>query len=248
MNSVADGVDVATWVRRSGAMEIWLALAEDSGNPVQLWSADGRLVYANEPALELIGRRLEEARGLRVADFLPPEVARERADYLARAAVAVRPLLIIEHIGGVTWRALLRRIPGGPGLPTLVLAQMFRGADVARVRPDPRRYEVIHATHNQPGPLGDLSRRELEVLRLIGLGQTSEQMADRLQLSIKTIESFRARLARKTGIGSRSGLALLALQQGLVEVPPPTLDLASRPGGVPGRRSRRTEPAGSAKP
>ncbi len=246
MNGPVDGLDIATWVRRASTIDVWLALAEDSGNPVQLWSAHGLLLYANTPALDLIGKRIEEVRGRCVSDFLPAEVANERFSFIARAAAASRPLLIVEHIGGVAWRALMRRIPGGPGMSTLVLAQMFRGADTTRVRLDAQRYEVIQAVHNQPGPLADLSRREMEVLRLIGLGLTSEHMARRLGLSIKTIESFRARLAKKTGIGSRSGLALLALQQGLVEVPPPTLNLATETVSTAAKKRRRTEPIAAA--
>ena len=56
-------------------------------------------------------------------------------------------------------------------------------------------------------PLQSLSDRELEVLELIGQGQSSRQIADRLHVSIKTIESHREHIKTKLGLKRASELA-----------------------------------------
>jgi two-component system response regulator NreC len=63
----------------------------------------------------------------------------------------------------------------------------------------------------------DLSGRELEVLRLIARGLTNPEIAARLFLSVRTIESHRARLQRKLDLTRRSELVQYALERGLVE-------------------------------
>lgn len=56
-------------------------------------------------------------------------------------------------------------------------------------------------------PLERLSDRELEVFRLIGDGLGTRQVAERLHLSVKTVESHRARIKEKLGI--KSGIELV---------------------------------------
>jgi two-component system, NarL family, response regulator NreC len=63
----------------------------------------------------------------------------------------------------------------------------------------------------------ELSARELEVLRLIARGLTNREIAERLFLSVRTIESHRARLQRKLELRRRSELVEYALERGLVD-------------------------------
>ena len=62
-----------------------------------------------------------------------------------------------------------------------------------------------------------LSPREQQVLRLIALGHTNLQVADRLGLSVKTVETYKSRLMTKLGLTGRAALVRYALQQGLLE-------------------------------
>ncbi len=62
-----------------------------------------------------------------------------------------------------------------------------------------------------------LSPRELEVLRLLAMGYTNKQAADQLALSVKTVETYKARLMAKLSLNSRAELVHYALQQGLME-------------------------------
>lgn len=61
-----------------------------------------------------------------------------------------------------------------------------------------------------------LSPRELEVLTLIAQGYTNQQIADRLYLSVKTVETYKARVMEKLSLGSRVELVRYALQHGLL--------------------------------
>jgi two-component system, NarL family, response regulator NreC len=63
----------------------------------------------------------------------------------------------------------------------------------------------------------ELTDRELEVLRLVARGQTNREVAERLFLSVRTVETHRARLQRKLGLSRRSDLVECALERGLVE-------------------------------
>jgi two-component system, NarL family, response regulator NreC len=63
----------------------------------------------------------------------------------------------------------------------------------------------------------ELTERELEVLRLIARGLTNRETAERLFLSVRTIEGHRARIQRKLGRSRRSDLVEYALERGLVE-------------------------------
>ena len=63
----------------------------------------------------------------------------------------------------------------------------------------------------------ELSEREIEILRLIARGLTNREMATRLYLSVRTVESHRARIQRKLGRSRRSDLVEYALERGLVE-------------------------------
>jgi len=61
-----------------------------------------------------------------------------------------------------------------------------------------------------------LSPREVEVLRLIALGHTSAEIAAKLQLSRRTVETHRARILRKLGCRTRADLVQFALRRRLI--------------------------------
>lgn len=67
------------------------------------------------------------------------------------------------------------------------------------------------------GAGGDaLSPRETEVLRLIALGHTSAEIAHKLSLSRRTVETHRARIHRKLGLDTRAQLVAYALGRHLI--------------------------------
>ena len=70
--------------------------------------------------------------------------------------------------------------------------------------------------------MGSLSEREREVFEMVAHGHTSRAIADKLFLSAKTVESYRARLMVKLGLQNRVELTQFALDLGLLGSPPPS--------------------------
>jgi two-component system response regulator NreC len=62
-----------------------------------------------------------------------------------------------------------------------------------------------------------LSPRETEVLRLMALGHTNREIADRLSLSVRTVETHRAHIQQKLGLDSRPELTRYALDNRLLD-------------------------------
>ncbi|KAA3661055.1 MAG: DNA-binding response regulator [Chloroflexi bacterium] len=62
-----------------------------------------------------------------------------------------------------------------------------------------------------------LSEREQEVLQLVALGYTSREVAEKLNLSVKTVETYRSRGMEKLELRSRAALVRFALTKGLME-------------------------------
>lgn len=66
-----------------------------------------------------------------------------------------------------------------------------------------------------PSPASaSLSEREEEVLRRIAWGESNKEVAAGLGLSVKTVETYRARIAEKLGLRSRTDMVRYALRQG----------------------------------
>jgi two-component system, NarL family, response regulator NreC len=61
-----------------------------------------------------------------------------------------------------------------------------------------------------------LTTREVEVLRLLALGHTSAEIAGKLNLSRRTVETHRARILRKLGMTTRAELVSYALRRRLI--------------------------------
>lgn len=62
-----------------------------------------------------------------------------------------------------------------------------------------------------------LTRRELEITRLIVQGFTNNEIADKLSISLQTVQTHRKNLIRKTGSKNVIGLINYAVQNGLIE-------------------------------
>ncbi len=86
-------------------------------------------------------------------------------------------------------------------------------------------------------PFQGLSPRQREVLRLMADGCSTREIAQLLQISVKTVEAHRGELMRRLGIRHVAGLTRYAVRVGLVtpDLPAPrTPDTKSPPGRVRG--------------
>jgi two-component system, NarL family, response regulator NreC len=96
------------------------------------------------------------------------------------------------------------------------LVQAVRMAAEGRTYLNPELGARLAAEPPTPhGPPDDLSARELEVLRLIALGHTNSEIAARLYLSVRTVESHRAHIQQKTRRTSRADLVAYAREHNL---------------------------------
>jgi DNA-binding NarL/FixJ family response regulator len=76
-------------------------------------------------------------------------------------------------------------------------------------------------------PRRPISTREEQVLLLIAEGQANSAIARTLSLSVKTVESHKARLAAKLGVRGSVGLITYAIRRGLVDVGAPRTEAAA---------------------
>ena len=67
-----------------------------------------------------------------------------------------------------------------------------------------------------PATTAALTRREIEVLRLVALGHTNAEIADSLYLSIRTVETHRSNIQSKLKLSRRADLVRYALERRLI--------------------------------
>jgi two-component system, NarL family, response regulator NreC len=114
-------------------------------------------------------------------------------------AAGASAYVLKEAADGELVEAIRRAAAGGSYLdPTL-------GAQIALTPPE------------SPAVTDDLTERELEVLRLIALGNTNSEIAEELCLSVRTVESHRGHIQAKTGRSTRAELVAYALEAGLLD-------------------------------
>jgi two-component system, NarL family, response regulator NreC len=83
--------------------------------------------------------------------------------------------------------------------------------------PDKQATRGESAAHGKPPK--DLSRREREVLGLLAQGHSNQEIADRLRISVKTVETYRTRLQEKLGLKGRAELYRFAAESGILDHP-----------------------------
>jgi two-component system, NarL family, response regulator NreC len=96
------------------------------------------------------------------------------------------------------------------------LVEAVRRASVGDTYLNPRLGARV-AAEPPPGPPGGLSKREVDVLRMIALGHTNAEIAEERYLSVRTVETHRAHIQQKLRLGSRHELVRYALERGLLD-------------------------------
>jgi two-component system, NarL family, response regulator NreC len=93
-----------------------------------------------------------------------------------------------------------------PGISNIIVESFIK-----RANEQPKNDSQLVSTSDQP-----LTKRELEVLKFIALGQTNRQIADTLFLSFRTVNTHRANIMAKLDIHETAGLVRYAISIGLV--------------------------------
>lgn len=78
--------------------------------------------------------------------------------------------------------------------------------------------DLLRESDGSGDPLDQLTDRQREVLKLIAEGRTTREIADRLNVSAKTVETHRSQLMDRLNIRNVPGLVKLAIRMGLVDI------------------------------
>ncbi len=193
--------------------ELWTILKSQPGVGIVLVDADGLVLFANEQARRIyyghadfdpVGQTIEALEG--------PEFAAERLQVL-REVIRTRRPRIIRHIrGGKRTEATLWPLRPKPPNKPRVLTITRQGVLPESEEP---AFPVFESRLVDLGPLDVLTRRELEVLALIGHGTPLKTIALELGVSQRTVERYRTDIARKLRVNSIAEIARLVERAGL---------------------------------
>lgn len=206
---------------------ITLLLAEDH----RVVRAGLRLLLDRQEGLEVVGEAGDIAETERRAAELRPRVIVLDVDMpegssipaiprIQQSAPGTRIVILTMHTAPALARDALRAGATGFVLKEAAEAELL---DAIRAVAAGRTYlnPELGAQLAAEGPDGggrpdDLSARELEVLELIALGHTNGEIATRLFLSVRTVESHRAHIQQKTRRFTRAELVAYAREHGIV--------------------------------
>ena len=152
---------------------------------------------------------------------------------MARDCRETRVLILTMHDDPAYLRSALAAGAAGYLLKRAVDAELIaaiRAVDRGGVFLDPRLANIVvqdvlakrKTKSGETRPTNLLSRRELQVLTLVARGYTSAEIAKQILVGVKTIETYRSRLAEKLGLRTRSDVIRFAVQMGLLT--PETLE------------------------
>ena len=97
--------------------------------------------------------------------------------------------------------------------------ELLRAGPAARFTPEHRTAPVARdafAASTAFTALGPLRPRERDVFRLVAQGLSQRDIAERLSVSVKTVETYRTRIGHKLGLRSRAQLIRCALEAGIL--------------------------------
>ena len=190
-------------VEEDGAMEV-VAEASDGKEAIQK-------VAANRPDVAVVDISMPGFDGLEVVSRLKvsnPDLPvliltmHEEAQYVVRAIEAGAMGYLTKQSAPEQLVTAIRRIHEGHRYITdeATEALALRIAKGARAKT----------------PLDSLSMRELQVLRRLGMGHTNREIANAYNISIKTVDTYRARLLKKLGLRNNAELIRFAIQNNLI--------------------------------
>jgi DNA-binding CsgD family transcriptional regulator len=192
----------------------WSALMDDTNLPVLVVDVNGVIEFANPVASRIMGT--DNASGKNLREFFSEELVNERLGMIRDAVNTGRPITVEGMVKGKLMRAVFRPLVS-PGQPPRVLVVSHLSVGVPQAEGD----GVVRARVNESGALGSLTTREMEILKLIGVGLSTADIAKKLGRSVKTVEWHRVSLGDKLGVTNRVELARIAIAAGLVGLDEP---------------------------
>jgi len=195
-----------------------------------------RLLLSQEPDIEPVGEAGTGREAIFEARALKPDVILMDVVMPDQTGLEALPTLVREH---PETKVLLLSMQDDPryvqeafaaGASGYVLKEAADAEVVAAVREVARggryvnpqlgaRLVVAAAEAERRADEDPLSDREREVLRLLALGHTNQEIAQQLYISVRTAETHRAHIMQKLRLQSRAELVRYALAQGLLDQP-----------------------------
>jgi DNA-binding NarL/FixJ family response regulator len=182
----------------------------------------------SQPDMEVIGEAWDGTDAVRVALDLRPDVVvmdismpgvggAEATELLHRDAPGIRVLALTAHEDRGYLPVVLKAGASGYVLKRAAaddLVRAIRAVAAGETYIDPSVSGQLIAATRPPASGPELSEREAEVLRLIAQGHAIKQIAADLDVSVRTVETYKARGAEKLGLKTRADIVRYALQRG----------------------------------
>lgn len=196
-----------------------------------------RLLIDNQPGLSVVGEAGSGAEAIEKAKALQPDVILLDLNMPGMDGLAAIPLLKQEapesrilvltmyddlsylqealHAGASGY--VLKKAVDSELL--LALQTVLRGETYVHSAMTQKLLQKVEtkAAPAKDDPWNSLSERERDVLRLVALGYTNAEIAGELYLSVKTVETYRARGMEKLNLQTRAQLVKAALERGLLD-------------------------------
>ncbi|CAA9513134.1 MAG: hypothetical protein AVDCRST_MAG30-2605 [uncultured Solirubrobacteraceae bacterium] len=181
------------------------AVFERSRNPMLLFGDDRVYTHVNDAACAALGVPRQHIVGQRVGHLTPSDQQgheRELWDRLMRTGHLVSPWRVARPDGSTKELLLNTTLNAAPG--GLHLSVYLLGGDEEAPEPAASR-------------AGALSPRERQVVQMLALGSTGEQVAQELALSPETVRTHVRNAMDRAGARTRAQLVAIALRDGLID-------------------------------
>jgi DNA-binding NarL/FixJ family response regulator len=183
--------------------------------------------------VEVVGEAADGREALRLAEALQPDVAVLDLSMpglngldAARTMLQSRPklgvVLLTMHDDEQHIIAALRAGVRGYVVKTQAAAALTEAIrqvaeGLTYLTPSVTRLVVDAYLAGREAPPNPLTPRESEVLQLVAEGRTTKEVAGLLKLTVKTAESYRARIMEKLDIHETAGLVRYAIRRGIIQ-------------------------------
>jgi DNA-binding CsgD family transcriptional regulator len=212
------------------------AQVHDLGNvsiPVQVWLKRGPLNPAERERVKLHAYHSQRIVGVTQWLRSPGQIAglhHERLDgsgYHRGVPAAAIPFASRLLMAAEVYQSMLEERAWRPALSPVKAAMELR-SQAAEGTLDSRAVDSVLTAAGQPGSRGrsgrswpaGLTDREVEVLRLLARGLSNREIARSLSVSEATVHTHVINLYGKTGVRTRSGATLFALEHDLIQISP----------------------------
>jgi DNA-binding CsgD family transcriptional regulator len=200
--------------------EIFEVLNHEPGTGVSVLDRDGHLLYINDEAIRIFFEErmtLEDLRGKTLVEIgFPESWAAERVELIREIERTGQEQILRTIWQGrqqFSWMRSLGQEDGEEFRVLVVTRRVGAGEEAKHLLAS--EMPVVKSEVAGLGELCVLTRRELEVLALIGQGLTAKEIAALMHRSVKTIENHRISLGAKLQKSNKVELALMAREAGL---------------------------------